>query len=93
MDVSWEQDRAIEMRDGVKLYADVFRPANTNGTGRVPAIIPWSPYGKVGTGSQTYDNMGPYRMGIPFQALSGYETFEVCFSSFFRGVRSITDCS
>lgn len=76
VDAIWEQDTAIEMRDGIKLYGDVFRPATTSGTEKVPAIIPWSPYGKVGTGSQTYDNMGPWRMGIPFQALSGYETFE-----------------
>ncbi|EYE89952.1 alpha/beta-hydrolase [Aspergillus ruber CBS 135680] len=76
VDVIWEQDTSIRMRDDVKLYADIFRPATTNGAEKVPAIIPWSPYGKVGTGSQTYDNMGPWRMGIPFQVLSGYETFE-----------------
>ncbi|KAJ5775816.1 uncharacterized protein N7511_000827 [Penicillium nucicola] len=73
VDVTWEQDCAIPMRDGIKIYADVFRP--TNG-GKVPVIIPYSPYGKVDTGVTTYDNMGPYRMGIPFQRLSGYETFE-----------------
>ena len=79
LDVIWEQDRAIPMRDGVKLYADVFRPAGKED--KVPAIIPWSPYGKVDSSTQTYDIMGPWRMGIPFQALSGYETFEVGFFS------------
>jgi hypothetical protein len=34
-------------------------------------------YGKVGSGTQDYDRMGPWRMGIPYQQLSGYETFEV----------------
>ncbi|OBT91148.1 hypothetical protein VE02_00041 [Pseudogymnoascus sp. 03VT05] len=73
VDVTWEQDCAIPMRDGIKIYADVFRP--TNG-GKVPAMIPYSPYGKVDSCVTNYDNMGPYRMGIPYQRLSGYETFE-----------------
>lgn len=75
VDVTWEQDQAITMRDGVTLYCDIFRPAES--LTKVPAIIPWSPYGKSFTGSQNYDVMGPWRMGIPFQRLSGYETFEV----------------
>jgi predicted acyl esterase len=73
VDVTWEQDCAISMRDGIKIYADVFRP--TNG-GKVPAMILYSPYGKVDSCVTNYDNMGPYRMGIPYQRLSGYETFE-----------------
>lgn len=75
VDVAWDQDVAIEMRDGIKIYADVFRPAKEGV--KVPAIIAWSPYGKVGTGCQDYDHMGPWRMGIPYPKLSGYETFEV----------------
>ncbi|KAJ5368994.1 uncharacterized protein N7496_008754 [Penicillium cataractarum] len=74
VDVTWERDMAIPMRDGITLYGDVFRPSS--GDEKVPAIIPWSPYGKVGTGAQDYDRMGPWRMGIPYQQLSGYETFE-----------------
>ncbi|KAE8344901.1 hypothetical protein BDV24DRAFT_171403 [Aspergillus arachidicola] len=74
VDVTWEEDQAIPMRDGVKLYADIFRPADESE--KVPAIIPWSPYGKVGTSTLDYDNMGPWRIGIPYQHLSGYETFE-----------------
>ena len=62
------------MRDGVTLYTDVFQPSSGE---QVPVIIPWSPYGKVGSGSQNYDRMGPWRIGIPYQRLSGYETFEV----------------
>ena len=48
VDTLWERDVKIPMRDGVTLYADVFRPVDTGY--RVPAIIPWSPYGKNGTG-------------------------------------------
>lgn len=75
VDMIWEQDLAIPMRDGIKLYADIFRP---DGKEKVPAIIPWGPYGKVGTSTLDYDNMGPWHIGIPYQNLSGYETFEVC---------------
>jgi predicted acyl esterase len=38
-----ERDVAIRMRDGVTLYADVFRPADEH---PVPPIIAWTPYGK-----------------------------------------------
>ena len=38
-----ERDVAIRMRDGVTLYADVFRPADER---PVPPIIAWTPYGK-----------------------------------------------
>ena len=39
-----ERDVVVTMRDGVKLYADVFRPADE--TKPVPPIIAWTPYGK-----------------------------------------------
>jgi predicted acyl esterase len=35
------------MRDGVKLYSDIFHPT---GPVKVPAIVMWSPYGKSGNG-------------------------------------------
>lgn len=38
-----ERDVVITMRDGVKLYADVFRPVDER---PVPPIIAWTPYGK-----------------------------------------------
>ncbi|MDP6642663.1 MAG: CocE/NonD family hydrolase [Rhodospirillales bacterium] len=38
-----ERDVGVPMRDGVKLYADIFRPP---GRKKVPALIAWSPYGK-----------------------------------------------
>jgi uncharacterized protein len=44
----YERDVEIPMRDGKILRADVFRPADANGP--VPALLPWSPYGKTGTG-------------------------------------------
>ena len=50
VDTIWERDVKIPMRDGAILYADVFRPADSSI--KVPAIIPWSPYGKNGTGTR-----------------------------------------
>lgn len=47
--IIWEKDVVIPMRDGVKLRADVFRPAKLDGT-PLPALLPWSPYGKTGSG-------------------------------------------
>ncbi len=46
--VLFERDTPIRVRDGVNLYADIFRPVTESV--KVPAIIPWSPYGKTGTG-------------------------------------------
>jgi predicted acyl esterase len=47
VDTIWEKDIEIPMRDGVILKGDIFRPAHGDA---VPAIIPWSPYGKTGRG-------------------------------------------
>jgi putative CocE/NonD family hydrolase len=40
-----ERDRPARMRDGVTLYADVYRPAEV---GRFPALLMRTPYGKGG---------------------------------------------
>jgi predicted acyl esterase len=40
-----ERDAPVPMRDGVEIYADVFRP---EGDRRVPVIVAWGPYGKHG---------------------------------------------
>ncbi|MFW7347924.1 MAG: CocE/NonD family hydrolase [Pigmentiphaga sp.] len=42
-DIEMDQDVAITLRDGVKIYADVFRPA---GQDRLPTIMAWGPYTK-----------------------------------------------
>jgi predicted acyl esterase len=33
----------ITLRDGVKIYADIFRPATEE---KIPTLLTWSPYGK-----------------------------------------------
>ncbi|HZK74787.1 MAG TPA: CocE/NonD family hydrolase [Clostridia bacterium] len=40
-----EYDAAVAMRDGIEIYADVFRP---EGGDQVPVIVAWGPYGKHG---------------------------------------------
>ncbi|KAB2572782.1 putative serine esterase [Lasiodiplodia theobromae] len=77
VDTVFEKDVAVKLRDGVKIYTDIFRPATSdNESGKVPAIIPWSPYGKSGRGPQNYDSMGPFRCGIPKERTSGFDKFE-----------------
>lgn len=48
VEVTWDKDVAVKMRDGVTLYTDVFRPTLSTDAAGVPAIIVWSPYGKAG---------------------------------------------
>lgn len=38
-----QYDVAVKMRDGIKIYIDIFSPENE---AKYPAIISWSPYGK-----------------------------------------------
>ncbi|KAJ5355917.1 hypothetical protein N7517_010526 [Penicillium concentricum] len=72
-----DKDVSIPMRDGIKLYADIFRPCSPEGgEQKVPAIIPWSPYGKTGNGCLNYDNIAPFRVGLHLNQTSGYEKFE-----------------
>ena len=39
----YDRDVPIKLRDGVTIYTDVFRPVTDE---KVPAILPYSPYGK-----------------------------------------------
>lgn len=50
-DLVWERDTAVNMRDGVKIYTDVFRLPEA---GKVPTIIHWGPYGKVSIMTSAY---------------------------------------
>jgi hypothetical protein len=50
-----EYDVAVTMRDGVKLYVNVFRP---KAEGRYPVVLAWAPYGKH-EGAEDYYAMLP----------------------------------
>lgn len=66
-----EQDVAVTLRDGTRIYTDVYRP---DGATRVPAIIAWSPYGKRG-GFWRY-SVFPNNAGVPLDAVSPWAKFE-----------------
>lgn len=72
VDIVFEKDVAMTLRDGTTLYLDVFRPA---GTENVPVIIAWSPYGK-GQGTSV-SVMGIFGLvGLDNSVVSGLEKFE-----------------
>ncbi len=64
-----EQDVAVEMRDGAKLYCDIFRPADSGESSRVPAILAWSNYGKRPNEYRTGKDVG-FTQGVPEGAVS-----------------------
>lgn len=72
VDVVFEKDVAVRLRDGVTIYADVFRPV---GQEEVPVIVAWSPYGK-GQGTSP-SVMGVFGLvGLDNSIVSGLEKFE-----------------
>ncbi len=64
-----EYDTVVPMRDGVEIYADVFRPVPTE---PVPVIVAWGPYGKHSP--VKYDLFANH--GIAADWVSGYAGFE-----------------
>lgn len=68
-----QQDVAVPMRDGVELYADIFRPADS--AERVPAIIAWSNYGKRCNEFRPPELVG-FTPGVPQGAVSEMAKFE-----------------
>ncbi len=65
-----EQDVAVKMRDGVTIYTDIFRPANS--TEKIPAIVSWSWFGK-----RPGDGMSEWQiMGVPPNTVSKLAKFE-----------------
>lgn len=56
VDTLCDRDTCIVMRDGIKIYADVYRPADSD-THPVPAILCWGPAGKRGMNNMI-DMMG-----------------------------------
>lgn len=72
VDIVFEKDVAVRMRDGVTIYVDIFRPA---GTEKVPVIVAWSPYGKAqGTSPSVMGVFG--LVGLSNGIVSGLEKFE-----------------
>ncbi|KAJ5620590.1 Alpha/Beta hydrolase protein [Penicillium lagena] len=68
----FERDQTLRLRDGTKIFADIYRPTNET---LVPAIMVWGPYGKSGSGRLNLSSF-PMRAGVAENRLSGYESFE-----------------
>ena len=72
IDIIFEKDVAVKLRDGVTIYVDVFRPA---GVENVPVLLAWSPYGKAQGTSMSV--MGVFGLvGLSNGIVSGLEKFE-----------------
>ncbi len=72
VDIVFERDTAVTLRDGITIYVDVFRPV---GPEQVPVIVAWSPYGKSGGTHPRNWNMFNV-LGIDQSELSGLGKFE-----------------
>lgn len=65
-----EQDVAVKLRDGVTIYADIYRPSDT--AEKVPVIVSWSPFGK-----RQSEGRGEWQlMGVPPKTVSKMAKFE-----------------
>ncbi|MCU1422660.1 MAG: hydrolase, partial [Microbacteriaceae bacterium] len=72
VDMVFEKDVSITLRDGVVIHTDIFRPV---GGERVPVIMAYSPYGKAqGTSPSVMGIFG--LVGILNSEVSGLEKFE-----------------
>ncbi|PSN74785.1 alpha/beta-hydrolase [Corynespora cassiicola Philippines] len=74
-DIRIDHDVEIKVRDGCRLYADIYRPADAKDDEKLPAVISWSCYGK----KYSALHMLPicvWNCCVPKEALSGLEKFE-----------------
>ncbi|KAM6511469.1 PepX-C domain-containing protein [Fusarium falciforme] len=72
-DIRVDHDVEITVRDGCRLYADVFRPT---GDEKVPVIISWSPYGKKYSALDMIFNVCVWACCLKREDVSGLEKFE-----------------
>jgi predicted acyl esterase len=72
VDIVFEKDVAVKLRDGVTIFVDLFRPVRTE---NVPVILAWSPYGKAqGTSISVMGVFG--LVGLSNSIVSGLAKFE-----------------
>ncbi len=71
VDITFDRDVEVVLRDGTRLYVDVYRPANA--TAKLPALMGWSPYGKARPQLPT---QALQSFGIDIGQLSGLQRFE-----------------
>ncbi|KAF4987904.1 hypothetical protein FDECE_15261 [Fusarium decemcellulare] len=66
-----QYDETITLRDGTKIYADVYRPSDGS---KCPVLLAWTPYGKHVNPWLKWDNMPG--CGVPSNVVSKYVGFE-----------------
>ncbi|KAF4311435.1 hypothetical protein GTA08_BOTSDO12937 [Botryosphaeria dothidea] len=71
VDIVFERDVAVTLRDGTVIYTDVFRPATNE---KAPVLVAWSPYGKE-VGGQWLDDV-TNRSSVPLSSVSELQKFE-----------------
>ncbi len=74
-DILCERDKEIVLRDGIKLYADVYRPVDSGPDNRVPAIMNWNPAGKQGRHDMTHPMTKPEDRAFPKDAVSNLQVW------------------
>ncbi len=72
LDIVFEKDVAVAMRDGVTIYVDILRPP---GVGPVPVLVAWSPYGKSQGTAPSVTSLFAM-LGMSSALVSGLEKFE-----------------
>ncbi len=70
-DIALERDVPVTMRDGTRIFTNVFRPT---APGRYPVVFGWCPYGKE-VGGQWLDDTAD-RDGVPLREVSELQRFE-----------------
>ncbi len=68
MEITW--DVAVPLRDGTKIYVDIFKPEHSSHP--LPVLMTWSPYGKHGP--KTFDIFP--NSGVPKGSVSKYAVWE-----------------
>lgn len=53
-DLLIERNLKVPLRDGIKIYLDVYRPSGPAGEHDLPLLLGWSPYGKHGLSNQVF---------------------------------------
>ncbi|WP_374943782.1 CocE/NonD family hydrolase [Sphingomonas sp.] len=72
VDIVFDKDVPVTLRDGTIIYTDILRPAMTD---KVPVIVAWSPYGKSRGNAPRYTDLFAL-LGMDTAPLSGLMKFE-----------------
>jgi uncharacterized protein len=67
-----ERNLSVRLRDGVRIFVDVYRPDGAAGERNLPALLGWSPYGKHNTSAR----LAWPAAGVQDGWMSAYTAFE-----------------